>query len=226
MTFIAATTEPNPFTDAGLQLRVGGVGAVKPEGLHSLKQVHGTCVVAAQQGQTDLAEPTLQGDGIYTMEKARVIGVKTADCLPVVIASREKDFTSVLHAGWKGLGAGIVRKGLALACDYASKKDIFAFFGPCISLASFEVGPEVLEVFRSPDFGLSHEQLALALYRSKHDRWHIDLAMLGAFQLLNLGLGPQNITILRSCTYLRSDLWHSYRRTGSPAPSNWTQSWI
>ncbi|MFK7823520.1 MAG: polyphenol oxidase family protein [Oligoflexales bacterium] len=226
MSFIASPSETNPFSRAGLQYCIHGVVKADEVRCHKLKQVHGTEFVRAQEGCTDLPEHLQKGDGLFSMTKGQVLAIKTADCLPVIIASRSKSFVSVIHAGWKGLAAGIVKRGLSLAMTYADKEDLFAFFGPCIGFGAFEVGPEVLSSFAEESFGLTQSQLTCAVHRGKHDRWHMDLAIIGAFELINFGISPENITILRSCTYSEPQLWNSFRRSGSPAPSNWTLAWI
>ena len=226
MAFVANPSDPSPFSNAGFKFRILGVGSDKPSGLHSLKQVHGTDLVKAQAGITDIVDSALDGDGIYSASEGQVVGVKTADCLPVIVGSRSQTFISVVHAGWRGLNAGILKRVVNLAKDYSKEDDLYAFFGPCIGLGAFEVGPEVFEAFASKDFGLTSEQLAWASHRGKSDRWHLDLALIGAWELVNSGCRAENITILRSCTYSLPELWYSYRRTGSATPSNWTMAWV
>ena len=228
MTFITSANDSNPFLGAGLSYQVCGVGAEEPAQAHRLKQVHGTDFVGAQAGSTDLADLSQlpHGDGLFSTRKGQVLAIKTADCLPVIIASQSENFICVIHAGWRGLSAGILKNGVSMAKDHSAKNDLFAFFGPCIGLGAFEVGPEVLGVFAQESFGLKPEQLAFAVCKGVRDRWYLDLAVIGAFELINLGLDPKNITILRSCTYSHPQLWNSYRRSGSPAPSNWTLAWI
>lgn len=223
--FISSAQQESPFLRQGFNIRVLGVGGTLPARTHSLKQVHGTELIAAKEGLTDEPNHAIQGDGIFSTNKGQLLAIKTADCLPLVIASRCGSFVSVVHAGWRGLCKGIVKKAYKLAAEFSATQDLFAFFGPCIGLAAFEVGPEVLEAFMCQDC-LTSKQLAFAASRGKNDRWHLDLAMLGAFELINSGFLSENITILRSCTYSHPDLWNSYRRSGASNPSNWTIAWI
>ncbi len=192
---------------------------------HSVKQVHGTTILAAELTKTDaMANGRATADGLYTQQGATTIGIKTADCLPVLLATEKKTSIMALHAGWRGLSEGIIGLGVKILAELSPGEPIYAFLGPSISSPHYEVGPELVTAMNGPQLGLSAEQLAFCLTKGKADRWHFDLACAGVLSLVNHGLSPANISVLRSCTFAQENLWHSYRRDSVFAGRNWT--WV
>lgn len=114
-----------------------------------LRQVHGTHVVCADD---DSCGEVPDADGSWTAQRGSPIAVLTADCLPVVLAtgahdrySVERKSVAVVHAGWRGLAAGVVQNAIA-ALD-AKRGSIAAWLGPAIGPLHFEVGAEVRDEF-------------------------------------------------------------------------------
>jgi hypothetical protein len=106
-----------------------------------LQQVHGTQVVVA-----DAQSPDVQvGDALILRDNSRIGVVMTADCLPVVFANRAGGEVAVVHAGWRGLAAGILEN--TLLNMQTPRHQLRAWLGPAIALADFVVGAEVLEAF-------------------------------------------------------------------------------
>ncbi|WP_298134797.1 peptidoglycan editing factor PgeF [Acidiferrobacter sp.] len=106
-----------------------------------LDQIHGRHVVDA--GQPWAAPP--RADGSFTTRRGAICAVLTADCLPVVLAARDASCVAVLHAGWRGLAAGILEAGVA-ALPVASS-GLAAWLGPAIGAGDYEVGEEVRQAF-------------------------------------------------------------------------------
>jgi hypothetical protein len=107
-----------------------------------LEQVHGTGVVAH-----DGRDGTPRADAAIAVAPGLVCAVMTADCLPVVLAHRSGSSVGVVHAGWRGLAAGVVEATIAaLACP---ARELLAWLGPAIGPGAFEVGVEVREAFAS-----------------------------------------------------------------------------
>ncbi len=185
------------------------------------KQVHGVSVVEASVINT-----TTQADGVYTQKAGQVIGVRTADCLPVLFASEKATTVMAVHAGWRGLSSGILGKAVEIMQKQSPKEAIFASIGPSIAHCHYEVGPEVLEALQGLNF--DQEQFALCLSVGTKDRWFLDLPTAATWALLNAGISVKKLSVFRSCTYCHSDQWHSYRRDSqATSPSslrNW--SWI
>ena len=110
-----------------------------------LKQVHGARVIALTDWQ-----PEVEADASFTREKGKVCVVKTADCLPILLADKNATVVAAIHAGWRSLAHGIIDNTIvALNVDLAS---LYAWFGPAISQQHFEVGEDVLSAFQENQF--------------------------------------------------------------------------
>jgi YfiH family protein len=190
---------------------------------HAL-QVHGRTVIPAtearspekretgargENGATEWQRP--EADGVYSIRPGEVVAVKTADCLPILFsATGPLPFAMAIHAGWRGFCAGIIEEGLDQAGrNGISPTDLTVIIGPAISAHRFEIGPEVLDAL------IAHSGPAMAAQFTQKgvaDRWHADLQTAAAIDLIKHGIKPQNITVVRVCTF-ESGL-PSYRREG------------
>ena len=165
-----------------------------------LQQVHGIDVVDAAD-----AEPGSRADGSFTTERNKVCVVLTADCLPILLCDRRGTTVAALHAGWRGLAAGIVEAGIArLGVPGAS---LLAWLGPAIGPTAFEVGDDVRDAFVGADAGA-----AGAFTRNPRARWLADLYRLARRRLEHHGVGA--IYGGDYCTHTQADLFYSYRRDG------------
>ena len=175
-----------------------------PESLpdRRLAQVHGCEVLEA-------CDTLQEGDGHWTQEPGRVLGVRVADCVPILLAGEAGGpWIAALHAGWRGAVAGILRRGVELFRGQGGDPaDLAWAFGPCIGACHFEVGPEVLDAARKDPAW--REALASPGPRG---RPHFALHGLLRAQALDLGLDPAREASVALCTYCREDLFHSYRR--------------
>lgn len=198
-----------------------GVDTEAPQETQHVKQVHGTKIVAASDVTAENAAKRVEADGLFTGEDGETVGVKTADCLPLLFF-HDKGVMAV-HAGWRGLTAGIV--GVALETYTrlgVNPSKLKIILGPCISLGSFEVGPEVMSALQEGPTSVSGEALAWCVSKGRDDRWHLDLQTAAAFIMLELGVQPENIAVLRQCTFLNPNSWHSFRRDRDKAGRNWS----
>ena len=106
---------------------------------HTTQQVHGARVVpVTSQTHWDNPQPHPSADGLYTRAD-ETIAVKTADCLPILIAHHKGSIVMAIHAGWKGASSGIIENTVKKFKKFNSKNKIFASVGPCIGLKSYEV---------------------------------------------------------------------------------------
>jgi YfiH family protein len=108
-------------------------------------QVHGATVTEAEP--LGLAAPGTrypESDGLVTDEPGRALMLVTADCLPIALAATDGTRLAVLHAGWRGLLAGIVESGVG-----AVEREVAAAIGPGIGPCCYEVGEEVAAPFRA-----------------------------------------------------------------------------
>lgn len=202
---------------------------------HHCRQVHGTKILSASDATLASSENRPDADGIYTTT-SNAVAVKTADCLPLLIASSTSTFAMAVHAGWRGLTSGILRNALKCSESYAPLESLVICIGPSLSTDAFEVGRDVVDRVMSEDFGIPEVAWPFAVAKGRIDRWHIDLQLAAAIQLYIAGVKTENIEVIRSCT--RTDInrstqhdqktkpyvWHSYRREGPGCGSNW--SWI
>lgn len=220
--FYSNPEDKNALSRLGVSHGFTGIGGTHPPfEIHSPQQVHGIALVQAGSGTVHglSEEQRAKADAIWTSEANVTIGIKTADCLPLLFCGKDLDLTVAVHAGWRGLCQGIVLKAYEA---FAQKSEPVVVLGPCISQEAFEIGPELLPAFQS--LGLSSAQMRRILLRGKGDRWHADLALAACFLLLNRGLEPENISVMRSCTKKMDRLWYSYRRDGADDSRNW--SWV
>jgi YfiH family protein len=153
------------------------------------KQVHGIRV--DRVGAPDAYG--LEADGLLTDAPGLLVGVRTADCLPILIAHRDRPFVGAVHAGWRGLAVGILdRLAERIAEGGWRTADCAAFVGPAIGPCCYEVGSEVGERF------------------GRHfDGKTLDLKGFAAERLSVLGFGEVRDEGL--CTHCTATL-HSYRR--------------
>jgi polyphenol oxidase len=163
-----------------------------------LEQVHGTTVVSPVAGQAGLV-----ADAAVTATPGIVLAVRTADCVPVLLCSRDGRVVGAAHAGWRGLAAGVLEATVeAMACE---PDEILAWLGAHIRQSVFEVGPEVRAAFVGVD-----DRAAAAFHRGRDDRWHADLALLARQRLAATGVDA--VFDSGRCTVAEPMLFYSYRR--------------
>lgn len=165
-----------------------------------LTQVHGDTVVDAGADVGDR-----RADGCFTRSPGRVCVVLTADCLPVLLCDTSGRCVAALHAGWRGLAAGIIAAGVRAMASPTG--DLMAWLGPAIGPAAFEVGAEVRDVFvnRDPDHARA--------FVPRGDRWLADLYLLARQQLGALGV--KAVYGGGWCTWNDRERFYSYRRDGT-----------
>jgi YfiH family protein len=172
--------------------------------LHLLKQVHGTAVVAAPW------EGRPEGDAAVADRPGVVLGIETADCLPVLLVDPVRRRVAAAHAGWRGTAAGVARAAVAALRERGSDPaDLLAALGPGIGPCCYEVGPELESAF-GPG--------GAAFFRpGPRGRSHLDVRAANVAQLRAAGVSEARIHHVNDCTSCRADLYHSYRREGRAA---------
>jgi hypothetical protein len=196
---LAPRTAPPFPLDWGFSTREDPEESLPPRRLH---QVHGCEVVEAAEGIQD-------ADGIWTRTPGLAIGVRVADCVPILLAGpiHGQPWAAALHAGWRGATGGILRRGVALFSDLGGRPEDLAWaLGPAILKCHFEVGEEVLAAARRDPAW--REGLAEPGPRG---RPHLDLHGLLRAQALDLGLDPARDGSVAVCTLCSPELLHSYR---------------
>ncbi|MFW6123751.1 MAG: peptidoglycan editing factor PgeF [Acidobacteriota bacterium] len=153
-----------------------------------------------------------EGDGFITSVPNVLLVIKTADCLPVLLADTERKVVGAVHCGWRGSGKRILQKALKAMrekylCSYSS---LTAAMGPSICGKCYEVGAEVVDFFKG-------KNLPLHVFR-KHPKnekkYFLDLKKANQLQLQELGVGKDRIFWVDQCTYC-SKHFLSYRRDGN-----------
>jgi YfiH family protein len=178
-----------------------------------LKQVHGVAVA-------DLDEPkdVQAADASVTRHVGRVCAILTADCLPVMLAARSGEAIGAVHAGWRGLAAGVIES--AVGSLALPGEQLQAWLGPSIGPEHFEVGAEVRETFVFAD-----ETAELAFRPNARGRFEADLRVLARQRLERLGI--RHIYGGEECTYADPERLFSHRRdgqTGRQATLIWRES--
>jgi polyphenol oxidase len=176
--------------------------ALRREGrLLLLRQVHGAAVARAPW-----PEPP-EADAAVATEAGQLLGIETADCLPVLIVVPERRTAAAAHAGWRGTAAGVVERTVdALRRTGSRPAALVAALGPSIGPCCYEVGEDVRAAFGPAG--------AAFLREGPRGRPHLDVRAGNVRQLLRAGLRPENLHHVADCTFCRPDLYHSYRRDG------------
>jgi len=168
-----------------------------------LKQVHGARVVHI--GSPEFTSGPPEADAVVANRTGDLCVVRTADCLPIMLCAIDGSEVAAIHAGWRGLAAGIIE---ATVTEMATMPaNLIAWLGPAISQGAFEVGEEVRNAF------LDHSAVAEAAFAANdRGRWQADLYML-AIQRLG-GTGVFNVSGGGLCTFRDPGRFYSYRRDG------------
>ena len=182
-------------------------------GAVGLTQVHGDRVLKLDADNRPAeGGPLGEGDGLITQLTGVPIYLLVADCLPVLFYDPVHKAAGLAHAGWRGTVSHVAAKTLlAMGEAYGTHPaDVKAALGPCIGACCYEVGEDVKNQFGEV-FPWAEEVLEL----SGKDRWKLDLAEANARQLLEVGLGAENLVRSNLCTVRHLDLFYSHRAEAS-----------
>jgi len=165
-----------------------------------LTQVHGTNVVDAVA-----ATSSTQADGSATQVRGVVCAVLTADCLPIFLCDEAGSRVGILHAGWRGLAAGIVEAGLRFLD--VDPTQLYVWLGPGIGADAYEVGDDVRNTFVQ-----QHSSAADAFRPAAPGKWWADMYTLARQRLMAAGV--TRIFGGDYCTFRDATRFYSYRRDG------------
>lgn len=209
---------PHLFTSRDLVLReedhewsaVAASMGVTREGLRLVKQVHGIHAVAARRGATAVWDRP-QADIVVSDDPSVAIGVRVADCAPVLLFDPVANVAGAVHAGWRGAAANAAAAAVhALQKEFGSKPgNVIAAIGPCLGRCCGEVGPEVVEAFRAG--GAERASIGAWFSPGTGDRSMLDLERANRDQLERAGVNPETIYASGLCTKTHHDRLHSYR---------------
>jgi hypothetical protein len=193
---------PVDGNEAGEESRVRVARALEGAGrLLFLKQVHGASVVEAPWDEPPPA------DAAVAVAPGLLLGIQTADCLPILLVDPERSFVAAAHAGWRGTAEGVVSRAVeSLLARGSRPEDVVAALGPCVGPCCYEVGDEVREALGpsgSPFFR-----------PGPNGRPHLDLRAANTQRLIDAGLRREAVHHAADCTRCRPDLYPSFRRDG------------
>lgn len=179
------------------------------------KQVHGVAVARVKAGAAFPPE----ADAIVASTPGTCVGILTADCVPVLVSNEDGSCVAAIHAGWRGLAAGVVEQGIA-AMRAQTQDSLVTVIGPHIGACCYEVDAPVIDGLRAR-FGNVTEN-ALAPVAQKPGHAMLELARLVEHELERCGLARSRIARLEPakgaiCTQCGADRFHSYRRDGEQA---------
>lgn len=183
--------------------------------LRLLRQVHGAAVRVVGEGATTKAADggTPEGDALVTDRTAVAIGVRVADCAPILVCDPVRRGIAAVHAGWRGTVAGVLTATLETLTRRfgASAADLRLAIGPAIGPCCFEVGDEVVDSL------LGHDPGAVTCVRLEGRRRLVDLIEANRRQALAAGVPPAQIRSANLCTACHPELFLSYRREPATA---------
>ena len=190
-----------------------------------MNQVHDVKVAVVDR--EDISPQELDGyDAMVTDLPGIAIGVRTADCIPVLLYDPVKKAAAAIHSGWRGIVSKIISKTVAkMQSTYASQPyDLLAVIGPAICMDCFQVGEEVALKFKEAGFDVNS---VWAFQGPKTGNGmegghHIDLKQACRQTLLECGLKNESIQISGLCTYEDNDLLYSARKEGIECGRNIT----
>ena len=164
-----------------------------------LLQQHTTTVCELPYNEPPIA------DASFTTANNTVCIVTTADCLPVLISSKDGSCIAAVHAGWRGLCHGIIENTVHALPEPAA--NLLIWLGPCIGPTHFEVGADVFTAFcrLHPGDKIAFKPIGIG-------KWLADLYLLAQLRLERLGVLAKNIYVSHFCTYSDEEKFYSYRR--------------
>jgi hypothetical protein len=172
------------------------------------RQVHGARVAGPQE-----CAGGVDADAVVAHAPAPPVGVVTADCVPVLAASVDGRAVAAIHAGWRGLAAGVIDAGIDALRRASPGQTLHAVIGPHIGPCCYEVDAPVLDALRYFDADLD-----AATIRSRPGHHDLDLGALSRRALIRAGVSPSEIgAVPHACTSCDPRRFHSYRRDGPRA---------
>ena len=209
-------------------------GQAKKVQLRLLRQIHSGLVHRTSRCVNENSGPAepLRGDGWIATEPGALLGIQTADCIPVLVVDVRQRIVAAFHAGWRGTLARIVERGVGrLRAEFGSRPgDLTAAIGPGIGRCCYSVGEEVRmefdsqfayadalfeEVFDLDPIKEKYPMLFLTARAPGHSNLgpslHLDLVEANRRQLMDAGIAPEKIYALNLCTACDTRRFFSHR---------------
>jgi hypothetical protein len=205
--------------------------------LADVHQIHSNLVLLASSADASREKPR-RADGLMTDEPDLLVSVRTADCIPILVADRKRHAVAAFHAGWRGTVQRIVESGIGrMRLQFGSRpEDLVAAIGPGIGPCCYSVGEEVLssfesqfayarelfrEVYDSDPVRTKYPMLFMTQRAPGHSEigpsLHLNLVEANRRQLLAAGLKPRAIHLVGGCTSCHREMFFSHRGSGGHA---------
>ena len=199
---LGPSDSPNPMIQINRARFLAAIGAPGWP-IIKLKQIHSALVVDVSD--TAAAVDAIPGDAATTSLRGVILGVQTADCVPILISDKAGAAVAAVHAGWRGTAAHIAHATVSRMVERfgLESKALYAAVGPHIGVCCYEVGDEVAEAI-SDSAAIKREP--------EWTKPHLDLAAANLRQLQEAGIPESHIDSTSLCTKCREDLFHSFRR--------------
>jgi YfiH family protein len=172
-----------------------------------VNQVHG-CAVWVPPADERAYATAPEADAIASDQPDKLVTIRVADCVPVLLASADGRVVAAVHAGWRGMVAGVIEQAARTMLERwsLSPSDLIAAVGPCIGPEHFEVGPEV-----AAEFERTNLTEAIRPGDSGGNP-HVDLPRSTVTQLARVGVSTDRIDTTDRCTFRDGDEFFSHRR--------------
>ena len=191
--YVAESLERLGWIDHGFGTRQSPEWAPRHQTV-TVKQIHSDKVLLANVAAGCLGE----ADAIITRRANARLAVRTADCVPLLIADERNRAVAAVHAGWRGTVAGVAARAIAaLYQQFGSRpEDLIVAIGPGIGVCCYEVGEEV----------------AVQFPEAQSDGIRVDLEAANRRQVLAAGVPSSHVSAMSACTYCLEAEYHSWRR--------------
>ena len=203
---LGVATGDDPACVASNLLRLAEAAQVEPSALFTVSQVHGDRVLEAPAPGMGpgVPGPFGEADALWTGAVGRAVGVRTADCVPVLLVDPVGRRVAAVHSGWKGTEARIAARAIeALERAGSRRGDLLAAVGPSIRACCYQVSAEVAGRFAGHGPGVVIDE---------GGSLHLDLAIAVRRTLVEHGVGADHVELIPDCTGCEDDLYFSHRR--------------
>lgn len=186
--------------------RISKLPSVKSDKIYLPEQMHTDIVV-----EIDKESSPQVADAVITNKPGILLGIRVADCLPILLYDPEMNAIGAVHAGWRGTAQGILPKTIKAVTERfgSNPANILLAFGPSIRWCCYEVGMNVLNAVKEATGEGDFHML-------KDGKICLDLASANMIQAARIGVPAQNIWISPECTYCAPEKFNSYRYNKTP----------
>ena len=180
-----------------------------PARLYEVSQVHGARVQRADPQLAPALFREREADALVSASAGCAVGIRVADCVPLLLADPTGGSVAAIHAGWRGIVADVIAAGVDALCECAgaAPASLVAAIFPAIGVAAFEVGSEVADAIRAR---IGDERVI----QRGGAKPHVDLALSARLALTQAGLASEAVDHVAGCTFEERARFYSFRRDG------------